>query len=69
MTEKMQRMKYLVEIVFEGYGDKEHPDRFQEVCDECVRELHKDVWMGSVSKGCASARIKKPSKVVSREVL
>jgi hypothetical protein len=69
MTEKKIRMEYTVKIIFEGYGDKTHPNRFQEVADECVRTLHSDVTSCHVDKGSATVAIKKPSKILHRDVL
>jgi len=67
--QKKIRMKYTVQIIFEGYGDEETPKRFQEVADECAKNLHSDVTVYDVDRGCATVAIKKPSKIISREVI
>jgi hypothetical protein len=69
MTEKKIRMKYVVGIVFEGWGDKDHPKRFRQVADESARNLHSDVTSCHADRGCATVAIRKSSRIISREVI
>jgi len=49
-------LKYTVEIVVEGYGDKPY---FKEIADRSIKDLFLDITSAHVTKGSATVGIKK----------
>jgi hypothetical protein len=54
--EKKIILKYTVEILVEGYGDKPY---FKEIAERSIKDLFLDITSAHVTKGSATVKIKK----------
>jgi hypothetical protein len=54
--EKKIILKYTVEILVEGYGDKPY---FTEIAKRSIKDLFLDITSAHVTKGSATVKIKK----------